>query len=106
MEILLGNGANANSLNKKGYMPIHLAIEVDSPDIVALLVQNGANVDPPKVQGRHLMDYALYYKNDEVIEILLKANANVNSRNDYDEIHLLQPISFFRLSFDVIIRHT
>lgn len=86
VEILLGNGANANSLNKKGYMPIHLAIEVDSPDIVALLVQNGANIDPPKVQGRHLMDYALYYKNDEVIEILLKANANVKSRNDYDEM--------------------
>ena len=72
------------------------AIQVGSPDIVALLVQNGASVDPPIVQGRHLLDYAVYYKNVEVIEILLKANANVNARNDYGgmPIHMAASLGY------------
>ena len=92
VQFLIEKGSDINSsvkVDSETYSRstcIHLAVQVCSPDIVALLVHNGVNVDPPILRGRFLMDYAVHFKNTKVVEILLKANTNVNSKNDYDEM--------------------
>ena len=45
VEILLENGADANSWNENGFLPIHIAARVDSLKNMQLLIKFGAIID-------------------------------------------------------------
>ena len=92
VEILLENGADVNSWSKDGYLPIHIAAELDSLKNMQLLIKFGANVDARRKNGWSAIHYAVYKKRTHIVRFLIEngsdVNASVDSENCYTSIHI------------------
>ena len=92
VEILLENGADANSWNENGFLPIHIAARVDSLKNMQLLIKFGAIVDTRCQSGWLAIHHAIYKKRTHIVRFLIEngsdVNASVDSENCYTSIHI------------------
>lgn len=58
-ELLLLNGANINCIDRKGYTPLHLAIETENTALSYLLLKHKAKYDITTNDGKLPIDFAV-----------------------------------------------
>jgi ankyrin repeat protein len=88
--LLLEYGANRHVRNKEGETPLHLASQMNSSDIVALLLKMGVEVDARDNNDMTPLLSALEYflRNDTVVQLLLVHGADVHVCNKDGETPL------------------
>jgi len=84
--VLIAAGAEVNCETREGYStcndcPLTLAVKVQDPSIVALLLQAGARVDIRDSRGRTALMYAVSSGNPEIVRLLLSAGASPAARD-------------------------
>lgn len=58
-EFLLLNGANINCVDKNGYTPLHLSIEIGNTALAYLLLKHKAKYDLTTKEGKLPIDFAV-----------------------------------------------
>lgn len=58
-EFLLLNGANLNCVDRKGYTPLHLAVETENTALSYLLLKHKARYDMTTHDGKLPIDFAV-----------------------------------------------
>ena len=74
-------GADVEAKNELGFTPLILAVMVDNPEIVKLLIKAGANIEATDDDaGRTALQHAvvLPHVSQETAKVLIKAGADVN----------------------------
>lgn len=79
LEILLENGLDVNSLDKNGYMPIHLAAQLDSIKNVQLLIRFGATVNVKGPSGWLELHLAIFKKRTKIVQFLIESGSDFNA---------------------------
>ena len=69
MQILLKNGASLNAQNAKGETALKLAIKLNKPEALAILLKYKANI-------QDALHWAIYYKDPRMVKALLLHGAN------------------------------
>ncbi|KAI0545222.1 hypothetical protein F4679DRAFT_485269 [Xylaria curta] len=92
---ILANGIDLEQTNAAGSKPLYLAVELGSPDIVALLLQAGADVESFNASSQECstaLQRAVDGDRMEIAELLLKHGADVNSIDPRGRTPLLTAI--------------
>ena len=84
MSILLSHGANINTPNQRGQVPLHLAATRD-PEIVTYLLSHGAAVDLMDYGGNTPLHLAVYDGRRACVTRLLSHDADPNVLNQLQE---------------------
>lgn len=80
--ILLEKDAVIDSLNSKGFTPLHNAVDCGNNDCVSLLVKGGANVNAKTHYDDTPLILAAKSNNSMAIKILLENGANIGDMNN------------------------
>uniref|UniRef100_A0ACD5TLI3 Uncharacterized protein n=1 Tax=Avena sativa TaxID=4498 RepID=A0ACD5TLI3_AVESA len=75
---LLDHGANPDSVDMRGYTPLHEAVKIGRCKIVEFLLSRGAFVDPFSTDHGTPLHVAAQYKQDCAMKILLDHHADCN----------------------------
>ena len=78
VEILLENGADANSVNEDGFMPLHVAAQSKSLKNVQLLIKYGANVNVRGLNDLLAIHFAILNKRATIVQFLIRNGSYVN----------------------------
>ncbi|CAG9761171.1 unnamed protein product [Ceutorhynchus assimilis] len=66
-------------INSDGACPLHLAAEINCPEIIKLLIENQAEINRKDYDGYTPLHIAATYKNNsKAVETLVKLNASIN----------------------------
>jgi ankyrin repeat protein len=79
--LLLGLGANVNTIDSKGWTPLFLAAMSGYVEIVCLLIGKGANVNAVDNSGEPSLFWAIRNGHTEVVRLLVEKGAKVNVAN-------------------------
>lgn len=78
------NPDHVNKYNLYGWLPIHIAVDENRPDVVRLLVTRGADIEartldqiPPG--GQTPLHLAVYQNNKAIMQYLIKSGASLNA---------------------------
>lgn len=82
VELLVTRGADVN-LDSGGSAPLTIAIALNLPDDVKLLLANGANPDSPIYDGGTAVHMAVRRGRLEILKLLLDYGANPNAKDAY-----------------------
>eukprot|EP00607_Mallomonas_marina_P004181 CAMPEP_0182427716 /NCGR_PEP_ID=MMETSP1167-20130531/19007_1 /TAXON_ID=2988 /ORGANISM="Mallomonas Sp, Strain CCMP3275" /LENGTH=309 /DNA_ID=CAMNT_0024610155 /DNA_START=157 /DNA_END=1087 /DNA_ORIENTATION=+ len=83
VKILISEGADVNTQNKKLYTPLMLACRYGRRDIALLLLENGARVEMTDNEGDTALSSAAFWKKISCIQSLVtEYHADVNTVND------------------------
>ena len=92
VELLLGNGANANEKPIEGFIsadgiyepftPLGIAIYTENLRNVQSLLEHGANPNTPCRSKLHSLNWAIEKNNIKIISLLLKHGSNVNFQDE------------------------
>ena len=67
--LLIGKGADVNTMDGRGHTPLHRAAQKSRKEIVELLISNGANVNAQDEDGGTPLFYA---SNPEIVDLIRK----------------------------------
>lgn len=87
---MLEKGADVNTPNGLGRMPIYNLVQDGNVKLVKLFLDSGAEVNAKSFQGRTPMYNAIWYGSFKVVELLFKNGLDVNSPDKYELILLHQ----------------
>ena len=76
---LLSRGADPSALGDDGRRPVHVAVELNRPALIRLLVQAGASVDQLDANGAAPLHLALINDTEDAAVELLQLGANPNT---------------------------
>ncbi|KAJ5705509.1 hypothetical protein N7536_001198 [Penicillium majusculum] len=79
VKLLLDHGANPNSMDPNGEMPLHLAVRDKNCPIAELLIKEGACLGSWDCHDRTPLDWALSSGGHEMIELLHNKGASIGS---------------------------
>lgn len=88
-EVLMNNGANVNSKDFSGSMPLHYAVEQGNEDLTRLCIKFGANVSVPDKDGNTPLHLSVFKGNINTARILIEHGATVNEKNQNEDTPLL-----------------
>jgi len=78
--LLLNKGADIEKVKTSlGDHPLHVAVDYNQPEVVALLLARGAKVDAREASGRTPLHVAAGKDNVEIAKLLLESGADVNA---------------------------
>ena len=82
-DLLLRHGAEVNSLDRRGFTPLHYAVQTIGPNdsdlgLIHLLVQKGAGINLQGRDGTTALHWAIKENNELVVERLLELGSDVN----------------------------
>lgn len=83
--MLLAQGADPNSADSRGYMPLHMAAQEGRLGVVRTLVGLGADVNKADRDGESPLFYAVGCGHPRVVGFLLESGSNANARTRYDD---------------------
>ncbi len=83
VRMLLGHGADANAVNKRGWCGLHFAAQENRGDIAKLLVDAGAIVDLRDLDGNTPLSNAVFSSAKEIIVFLLASGASLDTPNNH-----------------------
>ncbi len=98
-EKLLSAGADPNLLNNDDNHALWFACVMDSPALVALLIEHGANIDNQNVNGATCAIYAASSGKPTILQALIDAGADLSLRtlDDFDVFDSASSIEVLRL---------
>ena len=82
LSLLIENGADPNSVNKGGQMPLTAAIGAGCTECVEVLIKGGADPELRTNNGFNSLLVAVIDNQPEVLETLLQNGSRVNAQND------------------------
>ena len=82
LHLLLGQGAELEAQNKRGWTPLHSAAFAGHPEVVKILVQANANVHAQDNLCRTPLALAAHQGHNAAIEQLLDAGSDINFSNN------------------------
>ncbi|MBA3954639.1 ankyrin repeat domain-containing protein [Candidatus Dependentiae bacterium] len=87
---LIDAGANVNTSDDSGYMPLHKAVQQGHSGIIKVLLDAGCNVNAvvKNVTRNTALHIAVNYDHKESVKLLLEAHVNVNITNTFNETAL------------------
>ena len=87
--MLLGKGANVNSLDIYQYTPLHNAAKNGHSEVVELLLKNRAEINALNSYDRTPLHLGASNGYSEVVKILLKhgAKSNLRDKSNYTPLH-------------------
>ncbi|VUC36687.1 unnamed protein product [Clonostachys rosea] len=80
---LITNGADINTPNSEGFLPLHLAAARGRKDLVKLLLDKGALVDRVAPMSGTALSIAAVRGKTDIVELLLEHGASVDVPADY-----------------------
>ncbi|MFT5915033.1 MAG: ankyrin repeat protein, partial [Bacteroidia bacterium] len=78
---VIAKGADVNKVGKYAYVPLNWAINIQSPEIIQLLVEKGANPNYKSPQGQSLIFQPCMLNWHKTVKALLESGADANSLN-------------------------
>ncbi|MBO7238190.1 MAG: ankyrin repeat domain-containing protein [Elusimicrobiaceae bacterium] len=84
---LIGQGADIEAKDKRGWTPLGWAVSQGYPDTVKLLLDNGADIDK-RVNGASPLIWATLHERADMVRILLRYHCNVNARDNFNNTAL------------------
>ena len=70
--LLIGKGADVNTMDGRGHTPLHRAAQKSRKEIVELLIAKGADVNAKDNQGITPLDSAIQFNHPETANLLRK----------------------------------
>lgn len=96
-KLLLDHGANANTCDKDGWTPLHIAVQNQDINMVKLLLKYKADVNATNKFGNNAVWIGVFYANGEteIISLLLEFGGNPCQENKFgvSALQLAQTIS-------------
>lgn len=89
--------ANPNKPNKRGTLPLQLAVDLNYPKIVELLLNAGADVNKrsnKQLKENTALIIATHKNNESIVDLLFKYGADPNIKNLMGETGLMHAIPF------------
>ncbi len=80
VDFLLQGGADTESTDRDGKMPIHIACESGDEAILDLLLQREFNIDATDVDGRTSLHIVAESGEEHIARTLLNAHANTEAK--------------------------
>lgn len=107
IETLIELGADVNSLNSLGYIPLHYAAAKNESEIIQLLITAGANINRQDSHGYTPLHWAAIQNASEAMITLLHAGAATTISNELN-LTARQSIIFHRTLkiFDEAVRQS
>jgi ankyrin repeat protein len=90
---LISDGAEVNTRDSFGSMPLHLAVRKGHTEVAELLILNGADVNTKDRQGQPVLHVAVEKGNRELLELLLANGADIEATN---AVAITQPFGCMR----------
>ena len=81
VKILIENGADINTINKKGDTPLTYAIQKGSKKMTRVLIEQGADINAMGKDGYTPLTYAIQKGNKEIMKMLLESGVDVNKKD-------------------------
>lgn len=81
--LLISKGAHVNGDGI--YIPLHVAVRANKPDMVKLLLKEHADINKQDKSGYTALMLAVEYNYPEIIALLLQADADKELENKYQE---------------------
>ena len=82
---LLMLGFDINSIDSNGMTPLHNAININSKNMAAILLDYGANIDSRDSNNLTPLHHAIINKNIDIVYYLIQNRANVGVKSDDNE---------------------
>jgi len=79
VNVALGEKANINARDEKGYTPLHLAACSIASDVIKLLIERGADINAQDSEGRTPLHVAAQYGRYNAAEALIERRADINA---------------------------
>jgi ankyrin repeat protein/beta-lactamase regulating signal transducer with metallopeptidase domain len=79
IRLLVDKGANVNLTTKKGWTPLHYAVEMENPDIVRLLVDKGADFNLKNQEGWTPFSRAALHGRTDMTDLFLAKGVDTSS---------------------------
>ncbi|WP_295893768.1 ankyrin repeat domain-containing protein [uncultured Vibrio sp.] len=93
---LLNFDIDISKPNSDGYTPLMVAVEMQQPAVIDLLVAKGADLHVADFEGAYVMWYAVDGGNKKLIEQLISHGASLNKLDE-----LQQTVLMYAASFDI-----
>ena len=93
-KMLIQNGANVNSKDKKGFTPLHIAVKENQIDLAKIFLDHGADIEAKSNFVQTPLDLAVNANLIDMASLLLQNGANVNTGNSWNETPLYKAIDY------------
>ena len=90
VKLLIENGAEINSKNDSGWLPVHYAVQNGHLEVVKFMFENGAEIDLKGKYGWTALNFATYYYGSlEMVKFLIQIGAGLNLKdgNGWTPLH-------------------
>jgi len=84
----LSCGTDPNARDNRGMTPLHYAVDMESADVVKILIEHGADVNTQDNSGRTPLHIATASNYDRMIRLLIRHGADVCIKNASGETPL------------------
>lgn len=81
VKLLLGNGADPNAVDEKGWTPLMAAAFMGRAANALALIEGGARLEVKNKAGETALDIARKEESQDVVEILVARGRSLNSRS-------------------------
>ncbi len=89
MECLLSNGASIESQNRRGYRPLHWAVQSNIPTNLQFLLEEGADINAANQEGSTGLIRGVMFNTHKTLSLLLREEALRYDGKDYSGYSLL-----------------
>ena len=105
VERLISLGADVNTVDGRGYTPLHLAAVTGHTDILNLLIGEGADVNAKDDSGQTPLHLAASNGHTNIVKLLIGAKADVNAQDRLNKTPLHWAVMFGRIeTLDALIK--
>ena len=93
-KMLIQNGANVNSKDKKGFTPLHIAVRENQIDLAKICLDHGSEIEAKSNFVDTSLDLAVNANLIDMAVLLLQNGANVNTGSSWGETPLYKTINY------------